>query len=196
MDLNDLGIRILKQNNPQARSIPLVSNTIRGLPLHIKQVIPPLTIIIRDVLSYKYLKSDTIGYWINNTNEIHLATNYYLNGKKYNIPKKQLVNALLHEIGHSVDYLNNQPLSTDLLPCIKNDIKKLSYLEKNRCAYFIYDESEMFAETFAYLAGSQYSIALSSKEFKHQFPNTIMEVKLRLNNFSKLLHDMVNNEFY
>lgn len=177
-------IRVLTQGHPIKRFVPAVKRALRKIPRKYMILLPTFSIIMRRCMYAHKHDAETVGLCDSNISTIYVATAYRERGFKYEIQKEQVINTVLHELGHAVcdyfeDFITGTRPADGLAKFINMDIKKMSRHEFSRCRYFL-EEEEMFAECFAYFTGSNSIIALKRKQFEKQFPNTLAEMSRRL----------------
>jgi hypothetical protein len=94
--------------------------------------------------------------------------------------------ALVHELGHAVDYTDRSSfpawsLSTKMRKGMKAESEKMSAAEKNAASYFLENPREMFAEAYAltYAKTDAKAFGMSRDRARQIFAGTIAAIKAR-----------------
>jgi hypothetical protein len=140
------------------------------------------------ILGVKSLSAETDGkvYGSFNPDEstIKVSAKADFGGKKVQVIS--IEHALVHELGHAVDYTDRSSfpawsLSTKMRKGMKAESEKMSAAEKNAASYFLENPREMFAEAYAltYAKTDAKAFGMSRDRARQIFAGTIAAIKAR-----------------
>jgi len=191
-----MSILITKRRDAAKGSYQKVMNVINDIPSSMQLLLScnDVDLKITKLFDHRNIKTNDLGMYDDNKKNITVVTSFYKNGLCNKVDMQTFAGIVLHELGHSIDYGYGglYDVTKNLMEYIKKDIKKLPYRHRVNFNYYIYNETEMWAETFVYHAGGSMILGLPRKYFAKYFHNTIMETNKRLHTLIAKLKKEIN----